>query len=52
MRSLVGDGKAHHLGVKLLHLFHIPCIEADVADGGSGFTGHSYLPFGIRTDHG
>ena len=52
MRSLVGDGKTHHPGVKVLHLFDIPGIEPDVADCGSGLTGHGYLPFGIRTDHG
>ncbi len=52
MRPLVGDGKTHHPGVKVLHLFHIPGVEPDVANCGFGLTGHGYLPFGIRTDHG
>ena len=44
MRSVVGDGEAHDLCVKVLHYIRVPDIESDVSDPWSRLRRHGSLP--------
>jgi len=51
MRSVVGDGEAHDLRVKVFHYISIPDTESDVSDSWSGLCRHGDLPVEIEGDH-
>ncbi len=51
MRSVIGDGEAHYLRVKVLHYISVSDVQSNMSDAWFGLCRHGTLPVEIRTDH-